>query len=109
LKPVTLFKRIPLTVECVAAGGGDTLILFFTFYLMMIPARFTAVVFAFFMSLLMAFIMSGILTAVNLGVGAAFFAKWMHGFAVAWACAFPTVLVVSPVVRRIVAKIMAPQ
>jgi len=72
---------------------------------MKIPAKHTQIVFAFFMSLLMAFIMSGVLTLVNLGPVPDYFAKWMHGFAIAWACAFPTVLLVAPVARRLVAMV----
>jgi Protein of unknown function (DUF2798) len=34
-----------------------------------------------------------------------FFFKWMHAFVIAWVCAFPAVLVVAPIVRRIVAKL----
>jgi Protein of unknown function (DUF2798) len=78
---------------------------FYCLHKMLIPPRFTSLLFAFFMSMLMAFIMSGILTFVNLGPVGGFFFKWMHAFVIAWACAFPTVLVVAPIVRRIVAKL----
>lgn len=73
---------------------------------MKIPARFTPIVFAFVMAMLMAFIMSGILTLVNLGPVAGFFSKWMHAFPIAWACAFPSVMLVSPIVRRLVAMLV---
>jgi len=48
----------------------------------MIPAKYTAIVFAFFMSMMMAFMMSVIFTFVNLGAMplAAFIGKWMHAF-----------------------------
>lgn len=72
----------------------------------MIPAKFTPLVFAFFMSMMMAFIMSGILTFVNLGPVPDFINRWMHAFVVAWACAFPTVLLVAPIARKIVAKLV---
>jgi hypothetical protein len=72
----------------------------------MIPAKFTPVVFAFFMSMLMAFIMSGVLTFVNLGAIPNFFARWMHAFVIAWCCAFPTVLLVAPIARKIVSKLV---
>ncbi|MBL8522516.1 MAG: DUF2798 domain-containing protein [Betaproteobacteria bacterium] len=75
---------------------------------MKIPARHTPIVFAFFMSMLMAFIMSGVLTLVNLGPVADYFSKWMRAFAIAWACAFPTVLLVAPIARRLVAAVVEP-
>ena len=73
---------------------------------MKIPAKHTQIVFAFFMSLMMAFIMSGVLTLANLGPIPGFFGKWMHGFGVAWICAFPTVLLVAPIARRLVAAVI---
>ena len=75
---------------------------------MKIPYKFTPVVFAFLMSMLMAFIMSALLTLVNLGPVPDFLAKWMGAFPIAWICAFPTVLVVSPIVRRLVAHFVEP-
>ncbi len=58
------------------------------------------------MSMLMAFIMSGVLTLVNLGPVADFPVRWMRAFAIAWACAFPTVLLVSPIARRLVSMVI---
>jgi len=51
----------------------------------MIPAKYTAIVFAFFMSMMMAFMMSAMLTFVNLGAMplATFIGKWMHAFSIA--------------------------
>jgi len=73
---------------------------------MRIPARYAQITFAFFMSMLMAFIMSAVLTLVNLGPVADFPVRWMRAFAIAWACAFPTVLLVSPIARRLVAMVV---
>lgn len=73
---------------------------------MKVPARFTAVVFAFFMSMLMAFVMSAVLTLVNLGPVSDFFAKWMRAFVIAWCFAFPAVLLVAPVARRLAAAVV---
>lgn len=58
------------------------------------------------MSMLMAFIMSGVLTLVNLGPVANYISKWMHAFVIAWACAFPAVLLVAPIARRLVAAVV---
>lgn len=68
-----------------------------------IPARYTPIAFAFFMSMLMAFLMSAVLTLVNLGAVPDFLMKWMRAFAIAWCCAFPAVLLVSPIARKLVA------
>ncbi len=70
----------------------------------MIPAKYTAIVFAFFMAMLMAFVMSAVLTLVNLGFVADFFSRWMKAFAVAWVCAFPAVMVMAPLARKLTAK-----
>jgi hypothetical protein len=75
-----------------------------------VPARYTPVVFAFFMSMLMAFMMSAVLTFVNLGPMPLriFVSKWMHAFSVAWFFAFFAALIAAPIVRRIVAKLVQP-
>ncbi len=54
------------------------------------------------MSLLMAFIMSGVLTALFAGINKQFFSHWMSAFIHAWPVAFPSVLLVSPIVRKVV-------
>ncbi len=58
------------------------------------------------MSLFMAFIMSGILTLVNLGALHDFVSRWMHAFLIAWCCAFPVVLLVAPVARKMVSLVV---
>ncbi len=72
---------------------------------MKIPQKYTGLLFAFVMSLLMAFLMSGVLTAVFVGVDGQFIAHWMNGFIHAWPIAFPAILVVAPLVRKIVASL----
>ena len=72
----------------------------------MIPARFTSVVFGFLLSGLMTLIVTGVTIAQqpNPTVG-----KWLAAFATGWLVTFPTVLVVAPIVRRLVARLMAPE
>jgi hypothetical protein len=72
---------------------------------MKIPQKYAGLLFAFVMSLLMAFLMSGVLTAVFVGVDGQFIAHWMNGFIHAWPIAFPAILVVAPLVRKIVATL----
>lgn len=72
---------------------------------MKIPARYSNLLFGGMLSIIMVTIISGTVTLINQGYDAEFFARWFRGFATAWPVAFPTVLVVAPFVRRVVAKI----
>jgi hypothetical protein len=65
----------------------------------MIPARFAPVLFGLIVSGLMSFIVSGIATFRALGLPPDFVATWMGGWVVAWAAAFPTILIVAPIAR----------
>ena len=71
----------------------------------MFPARFAPILFGLFLSGLMSFIVSGISTLRAIGVSDAFFGAWMTSWGYSWAVAFPTVLVVAPLARKMVAKI----
>jgi hypothetical protein len=73
-----------------------------------IPHRFTPVVTAFLLSGLMSCMVSGISTLRSIGLAEMFFVKWMTNWAWSWSVAFPAVIVVLPVVRAIVARIVAP-
>lgn len=68
-----------------------------------IPARFTPVVFAFFMSVLVAFLMSVAMTALNTGLQGGFLLRVLRNYAVAWPVAFASVLAT----RRLVLKLVA--
>jgi hypothetical protein len=72
---------------------------------MKVPKQYTHILFGFVMSLLMAFIMSGVLTALFVGIDQLFISHWMHAFIYAWPVAFPAVLIVSPIVRKIVLRL----
>ena len=73
-----------------------------------IPHRFTPVVTALLLSGLMSCMVSGISTLRSIGFADILFAKWMTNWAWSWSVAFPAVLVVLPVVRAIVARIVEP-
>ena len=73
----------------------------------MIPARFAPIVFGFILSGFMSCMVSGIATYRVLDDGAPFFADWFNAWIVSWVIAFPTVLVVAPITRRLVAKLVA--
>jgi protein-S-isoprenylcysteine O-methyltransferase Ste14 len=72
----------------------------------MIPARFAPILFGLILSGLMSLIVSGLSTARTVGLIAAFPGLWLSNWAVSWAIAFPTVLVVAPAARRIVAHLV---
>ncbi|MGL5908625.1 MAG: DUF2798 domain-containing protein [Phycicoccus sp.] len=73
-----------------------------------LPARSAPVVFAALLSALMTVVASGISTVRGLGPDGFTASAWLQAFASSWPVAFPTVLVVAPVVRRLVARIVAP-
>jgi len=72
-----------------------------------LPARYNAIALPFVLSLLMSCIVSGISTIRILGVGPDFFMSWMGAWAWSWIVAFPAILVVLPIARRIVALAVA--
>ena len=71
----------------------------------MIPAKFAPVLFAFLLSNFMSLIVSGIATFQAVGLGDGFVGFWMTSWLSSWAIAFPAVLVVAPIVRRLVAML----
>ena len=74
----------------------------------MIPARFAPYLFGFLLSGMMSLIVSGLSTFRALGLVADFPALWLGNWAVSWATAFPIVLIVAPITRRLVARLTAP-
>lgn len=72
---------------------------------MKISARYSNLLFGAILSGIMVTVVSGAVVFVTEGVGPAFAAHWLKGFATAWPIAFPTVLVVAPWVQKIVARI----
>ncbi|EEE43734.1 DUF2798 domain-containing protein [Roseibium alexandrii] len=54
----------------------------------------------------MSFLVSGIATFRAVGPHAEFFSFWIESWLFAWAVAFPAVLVLAPIVREIVAKLV---
>ncbi|MBR0659965.1 DUF2798 domain-containing protein [Roseomonas oryzicola] len=54
----------------------------------------------------MTVIISGISTLLALGPGAEMLARWPVAWLSSWMVAFPTVLIVLPIVRRLVSRIV---
>lgn len=73
-----------------------------------IPHRYHTVVMPFFLSIMMTFIISGISTLMGIGLSPAFLSKWMAAWGLSWLIAFPTLLMVLPLVRRLTALVVAP-
>jgi hypothetical protein len=71
----------------------------------MFPARFAPILFGFLLSGMMSCIVSGLSTFRALGLGPDFAMLWMGNWAVSWATAFPVVLIVAPITRRLVARL----
>jgi hypothetical protein len=71
----------------------------------MIPARFAPYLFGLILSGMMSCIVSGIATVRAMGLVPGVFHGWMTSWAFSWAVAFPTVLIVAPLTRRIVARL----
>jgi hypothetical protein len=73
----------------------------------MIPARFAPVVFGLILSGLMSCMVSGVVTFRVIDGDLSFFGAWMSSWLYSWSVAFSTVLLVAPVTRRIVARLVA--
>lgn len=73
-----------------------------------LPARYAPVVMPLVLSILMTAVVSIISTLKSLGPTPLFLATWPAAWGLSWLVAFPTLLVVLPLVRRIVAFVVAP-
>ncbi|MBB2971174.1 DUF2798 domain-containing protein [Mesorhizobium sp. RMAD-H1] len=72
-----------------------------------LPARYASIIMPLVLPVLMTFVVSAISTLKALGPTAAFLREWPTAWALSWLVAFPTLLLVLPVVRRIVALVVA--
>ncbi len=70
----------------------------------MIPAKYAQILFGFVLSGLMSCLVSGISTWRATGSDFEL-ALWASNWIASWAIAFPAVLIVAPITRRIVAKL----
>ncbi|WNJ92280.1 DUF2798 domain-containing protein [Bosea sp. 685] len=73
-----------------------------------LPARYGTVVLPFLLSIVMTFVVSAISTLRALGLSPDFLHTWPVSWGLSWLVAFPTLLLVLPLVRRIMALIVAP-
>ena len=72
----------------------------------MLPARYAPLMFGFVLSALMSLLVSGVSTFRAVGAIDGFVRLWATAWAPSWLIAFPVVLVVAPMARRIVASLV---
>jgi len=70
----------------------------------MIPQKYAHILFGFILSGLMSCMVSGVATLRALGFSSDFLMNWMTSWIASWALAFPAVLVVAPIARKLVAR-----
>lgn len=73
-----------------------------------LPASFNPVAVPLVLSVFMSCLVSGISTVASLGFSGEWLRAWMAAWGVSWLIAFPTLILVLPLVRRIVAAIVEP-
>ncbi len=73
-----------------------------------LPAKYNLVALPLVLSTFMSFIISGVSTWRALGFVDGLFAKWMTAWGISWLIAFPTVLLIFPLVRKIVGVFVEP-
>ena len=71
----------------------------------MVSIKYLHQVQALLLSGFMSFIMSGAITLINLGYIDQFIGIWLHAWVVAYAIAFPTILLVFPFARKLAMRI----
>jgi len=71
-----------------------------------LPSRYASIVIPFLLSLMMCGVVSAISTARALGLSADLPAQWAKGWGLSWLVAFPTLLVVMPLVRRLAGRLV---
>lgn len=71
----------------------------------MIPAKYSNILFGFILSGLMSGMVSAIATFRVLGLNANFPLNWISSWLPSWGLAFPTVLAIAPLTRKLVARL----
>lgn len=72
---------------------------------MRFPARHAPILFGALLSAIMVGLVSAFVLAINHGIDAGFPALWLRSCITTWLIAFPTVTLVAPWVRRVVARL----
>lgn len=74
---------------------------------MKIPVRYAPLLFSALLSSIMVCIVSAFVLMMSQGIHEGFVVQWLKSCATTWPVAFPTLAVVAPWVRKVVAKITA--
>lgn len=72
---------------------------------MKLPKKIAPVLFALLMSLMLPFVMTFFVVLITAGWSDMFFVRWMKAYGIAAVIAFPAILFLAPLVRKIVAAI----
>jgi hypothetical protein len=72
----------------------------------MIPVKYGQVTFIFFVSICMSCVVSCVSVLNTAGFVDAFFGLWMTAWLKSWIVAFPSLLVIAPIVRRFLDKLL---
>ena len=72
----------------------------------MIPSKYGQITFIFFVSICMSCVVSGVSVLNTAGFVNKFFGLWMASWIKSWVVAFPSLLVIAPLVRRLVDKLL---
>lgn len=71
---------------------------------MRIPARFAPLLFSALLSAIMVCVVSAFVLFSAQGLHPGFMSQWLKSIVTTWPVAFPTVAIVAPLVRRLVAR-----
>lgn len=71
-----------------------------------LPVRLFQPLFGLFMAFFMSFLMSGAITAINIGIPPDFVGRWMHSWGLAFVLAYPAILIVAPLARRLTLRLV---
>ena len=72
----------------------------------LIPKKYEFLIFSFLMSSFMTFIMSGVVSYINMGLVDGFLKLWSTAYVNSFVVAFPSVILVVPLVRKLVVKLI---
>lgn len=73
-----------------------------------LPARYASFVMPLLLSVLMTFIVSMVSTLRSIGLAPNVLQVWLGAWAISWIIAFPTLLLVLPIVRKATAAVVRP-
>ncbi len=72
----------------------------------MIARKYHSIVFAFFMGALMSCLMSLVISVLNVGLVDNLFTIWLRAWGFAFVVAFPTIILIAPIVRLLVELVL---